>query len=193
MMNPRALNPSVVGLALILAGGCNGKVLDPGGTDGGTGTGASTGSSSSETDTTGATGTGTTSGSGSETSTSTGSGSDTGTGGGGLPGVIQCTGAGSDAACDLADQVCCTMGMDASCVDTGQCGDGVSFTCDGPEDCTGGVCCFDFWAQAGGGSWCANDLAGCNGAPPACHEQADCDTGTCMPALQFIPYWQTCQ
>jgi hypothetical protein len=188
--------------ALSLMTGCSGDVTSPEDTDSGTDGGSSgtTATTSAGTTagttavTTGATTATTTTATTTGATTTDSGGSDTGTGdtgtGGGVQGddLVACLGEGDANACDTTSQVCCVAGMAATCEDTASCSDSV-FACDGPEDCAG-VCCFDLAA----GSSCQATAADCTGAAaPACHSQADCDSGTCMPPLQFTPWWQTCQ
>lgn len=70
-------------------------------------------------------------------------------GGAGGPGTVAC---GNDT-CDSDTEECCYQASGTSCVNQGDC-PGVSATCDGPEDCSGGgggnpsVCCADIAAGA---------------------------------------------
>jgi hypothetical protein len=74
-------------------------------------------------------------------------------------------------------QECCVGAGGSTCVDIGTC-QTVTFTCDGPEDCPGEVCCFGAGGGAGaGGSECtaANQCQN-----NACHEMTDCEGNTPM-------------
>lgn len=50
------------------------------------------------------------------------------------------------------------------------------FSCDGPEDCDGGVCCSDVDATQ-----CVATVADCGPGNIACHLNGDCPFGVCTP------------
>jgi hypothetical protein len=81
-------------------------------------------------------------------------------------------------------QVCCVgAGGQSSCVAPGSC-QGVSFACDGPEDCSNNdVCCYSASGSGGGGATCEAANA-CQ--TTACHTDADCggQTPSCCPLAQ---------
>ncbi len=106
-------------------------------------------------------------------------------------------------ACNLEHQTCCSSQLGphvATCDSKPSCGfSEVAITCDGPEDCHGGVCCF----EPGQGAMDAGALnaqsvcaASCDqlgtGALRRCHVDADCDGATCIedPAS---PFWGRCE
>lgn len=71
-----------------------------------------------------------------------------------------------------APSVCCLAKIDSNqgqCVDDPHTCAGVTVTCDGPEDCGGGVCCF-----AGNESSCTAATA-CNGVW-LCRSDSDCNS-----------------
>ncbi len=81
------------------------------------------------------------------------------------PGVTGC-------AC-AAPQICCLGAIDSragTCQDPRACG-GLELTCDGPEDCSGGVCCLTATgstctaASACSGAWLCRGDAHCAGSP----------------------------
>jgi hypothetical protein len=73
-----------------------------------------------------------------------------------------------------APAVCCLSAIDSqhgSCTTFSACRD-LALTCDGPEDCNGGVCCLD--QQAGGGTTCKAP-GDCGGTEKwLCRTDADC-------------------
>ena len=75
-------------------------------------------------------------------------------------------------------QECCITTGGAMCVDTGTC-TGVTFECDGPEDCpdAGQVCCLGGGGPGGGGGSECRNANQCQ--TPACHNVADCDGEMC--------------
>jgi hypothetical protein len=80
-----------------------------------------------------------------------------------------------------APSVCCLAAIESrngSCVDPRTCA-GVELTCDGPEDCNGGVCCLTATGSscsdksACTGRWLCRADGQCNGSPSG---------GNCVPA-----------
>jgi hypothetical protein len=93
--------------------------------------------------------------------------------------TVVCPGA-STCSCAAPD-ACCMAGADsnsAACVDPRTCG-GFMLTCDGPEDCGGGVCCL-----TSTGSSCS-DASACTGSW-ICREDSQCGVSpngtSCNPA-----------
>jgi len=88
--------------------------------------------------------------------------------------------------CTNGTQDCCIGGMGNVCEPTGTC-PSQGFACDGPEDCSGSVCCFGNGGQ--GGTSCKGSCA-----TPACHGDGDCGGGTpkCCPKV-FTPNYRVCQ
>ena len=88
--------------------------------------------------------------------------------------------------CMLGTQDCC-LGTNFVCKAAGTC-PSQGFGCDGPEDCTAGICCFG--NQGGGGSECKT--SNCNAV--ACHVDNDCPIATpkCCPK-PFTPNYNVCQ
>lgn len=116
-----------------------------------------------------------------------------GTGGGGATdggsthdGVV----CGDDVICQLPE-ICCGSISGSACAET--CADGeLPLTCDGPEDCNGGGCCFGLMA----GSLCAASPTECEGAASdvLCKSDGDCADlgGACLPH-PLISSLSTCQ
>jgi hypothetical protein len=91
--------------------------------------------------------------------------------------------------CNATQECCLSGGGAGSCVAAGTC-TGVSFGCDGPEDCSSTqVCCYGMDGNGGvgmGGSEC-EPTAQCQ--TNACHIDADCSgsTAKCCP-ISNTPY-----
>jgi hypothetical protein len=117
-------------------------------------------------------------------------------------GLVAC-GDGLGATCTLSTNTCCLSqedGTRAACSARPSCGfSEVAITCDGPEDCDEGVCCFvpkqgsmDA-GSPGAQSVCAARCDGLgSGALRRCHVDADCDGTACIedPAS---PFWGRCE
>ena len=108
--------------------------------------------------------------------------------GGGQAEEIAC---GDTETCTDGD-VCCVTMSTVACRSACE-GSEVPISCDGPEDCDGGVCC---WGLTGG-STCETSADACTGVrpTPACHEQAHCDVvddTQCQPEM-FVPWISTCR
>lgn len=127
--------------------------------------------------------------SGDETGGADGVATDLGDGDDGGPGgEIAC---GDTDTCTGGD-VCCVTMSSIACRPSCE-GDEVPISCDGPEDCGGGACC---WGLTGG-STCEASADACTGVrpTPACHETAHCEVldGTqCQPEM-FVPWISTCR
>jgi hypothetical protein len=111
---------------------------------------------------------------------------------GGGPSVI-C----GETTCALATHACCVTQSASSCiVSNANCAQGARIACDGPEDCTGQVCCAEL---AGGGSSYAaftcrngndctqqqNRRVVCGGTPNACSNPTKCKPSTILPQYKL--------
>jgi len=113
--------------------------------------------------------------------------------------------------CNSANQECCvspTTGA-AGCANKGQCNRdlGAVLTCDGPEDCTGGMpsCCATIGGAGGGSAMCSSSCPGSatpgsggsfNATTKLCHGKGDCAgyNGTVnFGGTQTLPFNQCCE
>ena len=94
---------------------------------------------------------------------------------GGATGTIAC---GMGTTCTAPAQVCCAVvgqaagdaGKHSSCVAAGSCGNGISISCEGTDNCPAGdVCCF----SGGNGSSSTSCEPKCTGAQ-LCNKPSDC-------------------
>ena len=88
----------------------------------------------------------------------------------------------------LDPELCCASMAASTCKSSCDVGE-VGLTCDGPEDCAGGVCCLGLT----GGSSCAATMTDCPASQPqvACHTLDDCDSGECSPHV-FVSWISLC-
>lgn len=100
--------------------------------------------------------------------------------------------------CDTDSSVCCIANTGPSCgAKTASCGGDLTFTCDGPEDCTGGQqCCVEPMPYDGGAKITLICRQSCAMAPTQmCHSASDCPgdrpaccRGETFPLGHCIPY-----
>ena len=164
----------------------------------GSGSGASGGAGGSTTTTSSTTSSGTTSSgttsscssSSSSSSSTSSSSSSSSSSSGGTGAVVFCKGA----PCD-AGQVCCFHSNNPDmdhCGAPASCGGGyIELSCNGPEDCNGGVCCgdYDFQQQHYNGVSCQPVCQGvtlCTGNP------AVCTVGQCQQSQTLGSGYQVC-
>jgi hypothetical protein len=125
------------------AGGSSAGTAGSSGSGGSPGGGGSAGSSGAAASS-GEAGTAGGAGSGGEAGGSGAAGS-AGAAGGDPTGVVEC----GATPCTIKTHSCCVTQSQSSCITSGaNCPQGTAVACDGPEDCTGKVCC----AQLGGGA-----------------------------------------
>jgi hypothetical protein len=108
---------------------------------------------------------------------------------GGATGTIAC---GMGTTCTAPAQVCCAVvgkaaadggGHTSSCVAAGSCGNGISISCEGTDNCPAGdKCCF----TGGQGSSSTTCEPKCTGGAQLCDKQSDCPASeTCRPIAEL--------